>query len=68
MEPNLSAMLAEFELGNLDYASEINLFAHLIKSGFAWQLNREYIQIASDYIANNVIDEFGKILIDLELN
>jgi hypothetical protein len=67
-EFDLVESLMAYEDGVLNQAAEIELFSHLIKTGQAWELQGHYGRIASGYIMANVIDEFGTILIDNNMN
>jgi len=50
-----------FEQGELDDISTINMFAKLIKTGMAWQLQGFYGRTANALIENNIINQQGEI-------
>ncbi len=62
-------LIMQFEDGSLSEVDEIKLFANLVRSGMAWQLQGFYGRHAKNLIDNNLIDMSGNILIDLnEIN
>jgi hypothetical protein len=61
---NVEQIIA-YESGELSEQAEVELFSDLIKSGECWQLQGHYGRTASYYIQSGIIDDTGKILIDL---
>lgn len=59
---NLPESLDAYERKLLDPRSELELFAYLIKTGKAWNLNEQYTNAASSYIGTGYIDNTGNIL------
>jgi hypothetical protein len=57
---SIDTMIA-FEQGELDDISTVNMFAKLIKTGMAWQLQGFYGRTASALIENNIINQQGEI-------
>ena len=55
------AGIIAYENGDLDNADTIRLFASLIESGLAWQLQGAYGRMASHLIESGHIDEYGNI-------
>lgn len=56
-----------FEAGESDYDGTLKLFAHLIASGLAWQLQGSYGRAAAELINQGVITRTGEIVTDLDL-
>ena len=54
--------LMDYEAGELDEQGMIELFANLIGSGLAWQLQGHYGRKASALIEAGYISETGEIL------
>ena len=52
-----------FESGELGPEEALHLFADLIKTGLAWQLQGTYGRAAADLIARGLISRDGEILI-----
>ena len=55
-----------YETGELSEAGMIRLFAYLIETKQAWELQGHYGRTAHDLIVNEIIDTDGNILVDLE--
>jgi hypothetical protein len=64
----LVSLLLEYEAGELTDVAIVDLFAHLIETGFAWTLQGHYGRRAAGFIKAGIIDEYGKILIKLDTN
>ncbi|KPC89286.1 hypothetical protein ADL35_02275 [Streptomyces sp. NRRL WC-3753] len=54
--------LISFELGELDDAETLDLFATLIKSGMAWSLQGTYGRTARRLIGAGLITEDGEVV------
>jgi hypothetical protein len=54
--------LISFELGELDDAETLDLFATLIKSGMAWTLQGTYGRTAQRLIDAGLITEDGEVV------
>lgn len=67
-EYDLTGALMGYEDGELTEPAIVDLFAHLIKTGMAWDLQGHYGRTAAGFIKANVIDEFGDILIELDMD
>lgn len=61
-------IIIAYESGELSNQAIIELFAGLIESGECWQLQGHYGRTASHYIQGGIIDDTGKILIDLDFD
>ena len=66
-EFDLKNVLMAYENGDLLDSSVTRLFAYLIKTGKAWELPDHFAERATGFIKAGVIDEFGVILIELEI-
>ena len=55
--------IIEFEAGELGPEEALHLFADLIKTGLAWQLQGTYGRMAVDLINGGFISHDGEILI-----
>ncbi len=60
-EKNLVGYILAYEGGELDADKVLELFAYLIKTGLAWQLQGHYGRTAAALIEQGVITEDGKI-------
>jgi len=54
--------IIDFENGELTQDEEIDLFAELIRTGTAWQLQGHYGRIAEAMIRNQLVDRQGNRL------
>ncbi|AWN07434.1 hypothetical protein SEA_MANEEKUL_66 [Streptomyces phage Maneekul] len=59
---NLVVELIDYESGNLDDTDTLDLFAKLVKSGFAWSLQGSYGRTAQALINEGWISETGEVL------
>ncbi|QYW07912.1 hypothetical protein SEA_REDBEAR_66 [Streptomyces phage RedBear] len=59
---NLVVELIDYESGNLDDADTVDLFARLVKSGFAWTLQGHYGRTANSLIEAGYISPEGEVL------
>ncbi|AWN07363.1 hypothetical protein SEA_NABI_69 [Streptomyces phage Nabi] len=59
---NLVVELIDYESGNLDDTDTLDLFAKLVKSGFAWTLQGSYGRTAQTLINEGWISETGEVL------
>ena len=64
MENNFDLVgnIIDYESGNMDLRSVLNLFSHLIKTGTAWTLQGCYGRMATQLIDNGFISKQGEIL------
>lgn len=62
---DLVSKILEYETGELSTVGIIRLFAELIRTGEAWQLQGSYGRLATALIDSGVIDSSGTILKDL---
>lgn len=53
--------IMDYEEGKLNEAETIQMFAHLIESGLAWQLQGHYGRTASAMIQSGLITERGEL-------
>jgi hypothetical protein len=60
-ERNLVNYILAYEVGELDANKVLELFAYLVKTGLAWQLQGHYGLIANALIEQGVITKDGKI-------
>ena len=58
---NIGAQLIEYETGEMNEVDVVNLFAHLIRTKVAWQLQGHYGRTAKSFIQDGLIDEFGNL-------
>lgn len=58
---NITAQLIEYETGEMNEVDVVNLFAHLIRTKVAWQLQGHYGRTANSFIQDGLIDEFGNL-------
>lgn len=65
-EPDLFTLMMDYESGELDDKGTIKLFAKLVQSGQAWQLQGAYGRMANHLIQNGFIDKNGNILVKLD--
>jgi len=54
-------LLEDYEAGNLGLGSTIELFADLIRTGWAWELRGPYAQTARRFIDAGFITPRGKV-------
>ena len=54
--------LIAYECGQLSQEESIQLFADLVRTGMAWQLQGHYGRTAVMLIKDGIIDESGKVL------
>jgi hypothetical protein len=59
---NLSNDIIAYESGELDHDGILDLFANLIKTGMAWQLQGSYGRTAAHLIETGLISRDGKRL------
>lgn len=50
-----------FEMGQLDEAATVELFAHLVKTGMAWTLQGSYGRAAARLIEAGLITRTGEV-------
>jgi hypothetical protein len=53
--------IMDYEEGKLNEAETLQMFAHLIESGLAWQLQGHYGRTASAMIKSGLITERGEL-------
>ena len=59
-ELDFAGRIIEYESGELDESSTIELFQHLVNTGLAWQLQGHYGRTARSMIeAGLIVDRFG---------
>lgn len=58
--------IMEYEAGTLSAVATIELFAELVRTGMAWQLQGHYGRAAASLIENGALDSEGNILLDLD--
>lgn len=58
----LATEIMMYEQGELDDTAVIQLFAKLVKTGYAWSLQGSYGRMAKALINGGYIDKNGKIL------
>ncbi len=62
--PDVASRLFTYEEGELGEEEQVlELFADLIKSGWAWQLQGRYGRMARDLIEGGWISEDGEVLV-----
>jgi len=59
---DIVSAIIEYESGELSDKQTLELFAELIKTGMAWQLQGSYGRTARDLILNGFINTKGEIL------
>lgn len=59
---NLTGLIMEYESGELNDRETIKMFAAMIESGLAWQLQGHYGRSAADLIRTGYISPKGKVL------
>jgi hypothetical protein len=59
---NLAERIFAFETGELDDAEIVSLFAELVRTGLAWQLQGSYGRTAASLINQGIISETGEVL------
>jgi hypothetical protein len=59
---DFTSQIIAFESGELDDKEIIDLFAVLIKTGLAWQLQGSYGRAAASLIEQGLISETGEVL------
>lgn len=64
MNTLLMSRIIEYEDGALDFDGIVDLFAELVKSGLAWQLQGAYGRTARRFIESGIIDTNGNINTD----
>lgn len=62
---DITSKIIEFELGGLNDAEVVELFAELIRNGMAWSLQGHYGRTASSMIEMNLISKQGVINYDV---
>jgi hypothetical protein len=60
-EKNLVYYIIAYEEGELDADKVLELFAYLVKTGLAWQLQGHYGRTAAALIEQGIITEDGKV-------
>lgn len=60
-ELDITQMIIDYEQGELSLEGQIRLFAELIKSGLAWQLQGNYGRTAQSFIKSSIINRRGEI-------
>jgi hypothetical protein len=60
-EKNLVYYIIAYEEGELDADKVLELFAYLVKTGLAWQLQGHYGRIAAALVEQGIITEDGKV-------
>ena len=58
---NITDKIIAYECGDIDEAEVLELFAELIRTGMAWQLQGHYKRVAYDLIDGDYIDTNGNI-------
>ena len=58
--------IMEYEFGELNDKEIIEMFSKMIQDGTVWQLQGSYSRTAATFIFNEILDEQGNILIDLD--
>jgi len=58
---DLTDKIIAYESGNIDETGVLELFAELIRTGMAWQLQGHYQRVAYDLIDGDYIDTNGNI-------
>lgn len=58
----LTTQIIAYEQGELDEAETLTLFAELVKSGLAWQLQGSYGRTAASLIESGRISATGEVL------
>ena len=53
--------IVRYECGEMDDNEVVVLFAYLIKTGMAWQLQGHYGRMARDFIEAGLITEQGEV-------
>jgi hypothetical protein len=61
--PTLDRLLA-YEQGETSFEEDVELFAELVKTGLAWQLQGSYGRMAADLIDRGLITPEGEIVVD----
>ena len=64
-DKNTIDYIIDYESGQLDDYSVLELFSHLIKNGMAWSLQGHYGRTATSLIENDYIYKDGAINWDL---
>jgi len=59
---NLTDKIMSYEDGEMEPKEIVDLFAELVKSGMAWQLQGHYGRVADSLIKRGLIDRQGKVL------
>ena len=62
---NVIDSIIDFELGRLSDTQTLILFAELVKTGMAWQLQGSYGRTASSLIKGGLITNEGKVNWDI---
>jgi len=60
-ERNLVNYILAYEVGELDANKVLELFAYLVRTGLAWQLQGHYGRTAAALIEQGIITEDGEI-------
>jgi hypothetical protein len=60
-ERNLVNYTVAYEVGELDADKVLELFAYLVKTGLAWELQGHYGRTAAALIEQGIITEDGEI-------
>lgn len=58
--------IMEYEFGELNDKEIIEMFSEMIQDGTVWQLQGSYRSTAATFIFNEILDEQGNILINLD--
>lgn len=59
---DLTSKLIDFEAGNMEPDEVLELFAHLVKTGLAWELQGMYGRIAKQMLRDGWINKEGNVL------
>jgi hypothetical protein len=60
-QKDLTSLIIAYEEGSLPLKETLRLFARLIKSGLAWQLQGHYGRTAADLIKAGIISKSGRV-------
>ena len=58
--------IMEYEFGELNDKEIIEMFSEMIQDGTVWQLQGSYRSTVATFIFNEILDEQGNILINLD--